>query len=107
MCRNQHLHNEEQTSQTLFEIGDRLKMAQMAVAQESCGANGSGHERPSNSRYYLRAHKLRSWKRALKTGSGEKDGDFLKIKWLIICKETPCFELCLDIRTQWTQLFEM
>jgi hypothetical protein len=56
MCRNQHLHNDEQTSQTLFEKEDRLKMAQMAVARESCGAAGSKHEQPSNSRYYLRTH---------------------------------------------------
>jgi len=59
MCKNQHLQNEEQTSQTLFEEGDRLKMAQIAVARESCGATGSGDERPSNPHYYLRAHKLR------------------------------------------------
>jgi hypothetical protein len=107
MCRNQHLQNEEQTSQTLFEKDDRLKMAYMAVAGESCGATGSGDERLSNSRYYLRAHKLRSWKRALKMGSGVKDGDFFLIKWLIICQVILCFGLCPDIRTQWTQLFEM
>ena len=34
-------------------------MAQIAVAGESCGATGSGDERPSNPHYYLRAHKLR------------------------------------------------
>ena len=77
MCRYQHLHNEQQTSLTLFEKGDRLKMA---VARANCGTTGSGDERPSKSRYYLRAHKLRSWKRALKSGSGEKDGDFFKNK---------------------------
>jgi len=71
MCRYQPLHNEQHTSQTLFEKGDRLKIAQMAVARENCRATGSGDERPSKSRYYLRAHKLRSWKRVLKSGSGE------------------------------------
>ena len=78
MFRNQHLRNEEQTSQTLFKKGDLLKMALIAVARESCGATGSGDERPSNSRYSLRAQKLRSWERALKSASGEKNCDFFK-----------------------------